>query len=258
MVGDNSMCKRIAVPTDTDWEQLHAFKLEFGDCWKNCGSYCCKTNHPQQDFSLMKQESAGMVFMSAEYDFLARHLRLQDGFEETHRRHRFVFNEERNLAIEFDTAVCDLGGICSMFEYRPLICKFYPYYPVMSPVTREIDQFITGSLIDQYWEDLNIQHPCWLHRVKGDQVKQAVRAAASAMDHPYFVFCMGAAAIFVEHVTQRCRADHAELLQGDPRQFFRQWEVLYLTMKMIDKKVLAADINDFYELVERAYGAFEL
>jgi len=248
----------ISYPSDEEWERLHSFDLKFGDCWKNCDSYCCKTNHPQQEFSLMKKDSAGMVFMPQEYLFLSRHNRLQDGFNKTHRSHKFVFNETRDLFISFDTAICDLGGICSLASYRPMICKMYPYYPVISPESRSIESFITGSLIDQFWDDLGIEHPCWLHRTKSDLVKTAVKGTADTMQHPYYVFYMGAAAIFVDHVTKRCNEEHAELLQEDPRMFFKNWEILYLTQQLIDKNILANDINEFHSRVEKQYGLFSI
>jgi hypothetical protein len=245
-------------PTDADWEHIHRFELKFGECWTHCGGYCCKTNHEAQNFSLMKCDSAGMVFMPQEYEFLKRHNRLQTGFEETHRRHTFVFDEARGLKIGYDTAVCALGGICSLPEYRPMICKFYPYYPVVEPESGEVDRLITGSIVDQYWGDLGIEHPCWLHREQGDAVAAAVRATGPALQHPYFIFHLGAAALFVEHVSARCRKDQAALLRGDPRQFFRNWEVLYLTGSLVDRDVLARDIRAFYDRVERRFGAFEL
>jgi hypothetical protein len=206
----------------------------------------------------MKCDSAGMVFMPREYEFLKRHHRLQDGFEATHRHHEFVFDSERGLKIGFDTAVCSLGGICSLPEYRPLICKFYPYYPVVTPESGDIDRLITGSIIDQFWSDLGIEHPCWLHRTQGDAVAKAVKATAPALRHPYFEFHLGAAALFVDHVSSRCRKEQAAALRGDPRQFFTNWEVFYLLGTFVDRDVLAADIRAFHARVEQRFGAFEL
>ena len=251
------MTSAVPHPTDAAWEDIHRFELKFGACWTNCAGYCCKTNHETQKFSLMKCDAAGMVFMPQEYEFLKRHDRLQTGFETTHRHHEFLFDPARGLKVGYDTAVCNLGGICSLPEYRPLICKFYPYYPVVAPESGEVDRFITGSIIDQYWADLGIEHPCWLHRTQGEAVAAAVRSTGPALHHPYFMFHMGAAAVFVDHVTARMRQDQADLLKGDARQFFRNWEVLYLTGRLVDREVLAQDLRAFHARVEARFGAFE-
>lgn len=248
----------VGPPDDAAWERLHEFELKFGNCWEHCGSYCCRTNHPAQSFALMKADSAGMVFMPGEYEFLARHGRLQQGFETTHRHFEFVFDEARGLRLGFDTAVCSLGGLCSLPRYRPMICKFYPYYPVVSPHSGQVEQFITGSIIDQYWTELGIEHPCWLHREHGAAVREAVRQTAPALDHPYFVFHLGAAFLFVEHVTARARGRHPDLFHGDPRQFFSQWEVLYLTGGFFDRETFSAELRDLHAMVERRYGSFVL
>ncbi len=199
-----------------------------------------------------------MVFMPQEYEFLKKHTRLQVGFEQTHRHHTFTFDEERGLTLGFDTAVCSLGGICSLPEYRPLICKFYPYYPIVTPEDGAINNFITGSLIDQYWGDLGIEHPCWLHRTQGPAVKIAVQQSAPALDHPYFIFYMGAAAIFADHITRHCRENHVSAFKADPRKFFRGWEVMYLLGEFINIEELALDLKAFHSQVETRHGAFEI
>ena len=86
----------------------------------------------------------------------------------------------------------------------------------------------------------------------------AVRATGPALHHPYFMFHMGAAATFVDHVTARMKQDQAELLKGDPRQFFKNWEVLYLTGRLVERDVLARDLRAFHARVEARFGAFEL
>ncbi len=250
------MTDAIPRPTDREWEDIHSVELSFGACWENCDSYCCKTNHELQNLRLMKKESAGMVFMEGEYAFLERTNRLQEGFAETARHHAFRFDGDKTL--HFVTAVCDLGGMCSNPDWRPLICKFYPYLPHVDPATREIDGFIAGSALDQYWADLGYEHPCWLLREKGDLVQSALRTAQPFLQHPYFIFYLGAASLFMDRVQRTLRREHPELLEGDPRVFFAKWELLYLSGALVDRAEFTRELATFHRSVTDRIGEFVL
>ena len=246
----------IMYPSDDQWEQIHSIELRFGDCWKNCDSYCCKSNHETQEFALFKQDSAGMIFMQQEYEFLERYNRLQTGFVESSRKHSFQFDDNKYL--NFVTAVCGLGGLCSLPSYRPMICKLYPYLPIPSIESNTIEKFITGSALDQYWDDMNVEHPCWLHRTKEQEVKNSISDAGSKFQHPYIVFYLSAAGIFLDSIRMNLKKQYPELLSGDPRQFFKQWEVLYLTGQLIDKEDYRAELRRLYAQVVDQYGEFKL
>ena len=250
-----------ALPGAPFWDELHraANALAFGECWTHCGSYCCKTNHAAQDFKLIKCDSAGMVFPLGEYAFLKSNGFLQTGFEKTTRHHTFSISPERRLEMKFVTAHCDLGGICSNPDWRPLICKFYPLYPVPSASGEEIRSYVAGSIIDQYWSDLDIEHPCWLYRTKAQMVMDAIKAKTQgALKHPYMIFYMGAAEIFVVHVAARARALPHSKSFGDARQFFRDWEVSYLMGQLVDQRELKADLAALYDAVAAEHGPFEI
>jgi hypothetical protein len=251
------------LPSDQDFEALHhaAGGIGVADCWTNCASYCCKTNHPDQQFSLMKCGSAGLVYPLAEYQFLERHGRLQAGARETTLHHTFVFNEERDLRLRFVTTICDLGGQCSEPAYRPLICKFYPFYPApdLTEPAAPLTEFVTGSVIDQHWNELNAPHPCWIVREKHDVVtRQTEPAVALIAQHPYLSFYLGAAAIFVRHVAEGARRAGLPAPDADPRKFFAQWEVMYLSGRLIDKPALRSDLTVYHAALERRLGPFEL
>lgn len=243
------------------WTALHekADGIFVADCWKHCGSYCCKTNHAVQDFSLMKCGSAGMVFPLREYEFLKRNGLLQDGFENTARHWEYKIDAERDLTIRFVTAHCDLGGLCSNAKWRPLICKFYPLYPRVAAEGGAVESYTFGSIIDQYWDELGIEHPCWLYRNHGDEIDKTIRQTlADVLSHPYLIFYLGAASIFVEHVARLREGRELALDFSDPRQFFRVWEVSYLTGQLIDQDVLRAELVSHYDAIAAHHGPFDL
>lgn len=251
-----------AVPGDFEFDALYreAGRIGVADCWTHCGSYCCKTNHPDQQFALMKCDSAGLVYPLAEYEFLERVGKLQVGAVESARRHEFVFDPVRDLRLRFVTTVCDLGGQCSEPAYRPLICKFYPFYP--APGTSgagTLDSFVTGSIIDQHWRELATPHPCWIVREQSDVVLPQTRPAVDLIHrHPYFSFYLGAAALFVRHVADACRRRGMPEPDSDLRKFFREWEVTYLTGRLVDKPRLQAEITAHYDALTKEWGPFDL
>lgn len=252
------------VPTDDEFEILYreAGRIGVADCWTHCGSYCCKTNHPDQTFALMKCDTAGLVYPLEEYRFLERRQKLQAGAVETARHHEFVFDRARELRLRFVTTICALGGRCSEPAYRPLICKFYPFYPAPDVTvggTASLTSFVTGSIIDQHWSDLGAPHPCWIVREQSEVVKPQARSAIDVVQrHPYFTFYLGAAAIFVRHVAESCRTRGLPAPSADLRSFFRQWEVTYLTGGFVTPVRLRAEITTYYDALVRQWGPFEL
>jgi len=252
------------VPSDDEFETLHqeAGRIGVADCWTHCESYCCKTNHPDQQFALMKCDSAGLVYPLGEYRFLERRQKLQAGAVETARHHEFVFDPSRNLRLRFVTTICDLGGRCSEPAYRPLICKFYPFYPAPDMTaggTASLSGFVTGSIIDQHWSELGVPHPCWIVREQSDVVIPQTRRAIDVVQrHPYFSFYLGAAALFVRHVADECRRRGLPAPSKDLRAFFREWEVTYLTGGFVDPPRLRAEIMAYHDALVNQWGAFEL
>jgi hypothetical protein len=252
---------RVAVPDRGFWVGLHnATNALFVDaCWTHCSSYCCKTNHPALNFSLMKCDSAGMVFPREEYRFLESNNLLQEGFASAARHHTFEFDADRHLVLKFVTSVCNLGGICSLPEFRPLICKFYPLYPDPDAGGRNIEHFVAGSMIDQYWDQLGVEHPCWLLRTKSDQVAEATREAVTPrIQHPYVIFYLKAAAQFARHVASNAARQHLPAPENDPRQFFKNWEISYLTGKLVDVPRLKQELTSIYDQVTLHFGEFDI
>jgi hypothetical protein len=252
---------KMPLPEADFWSALHksADGLFIGDCWTNCNSYCCKTNHASQDFSLMKCDAAGMVFPAEEFNFLKENGVLQDGHEESSRRHEFCFDEETGRTLKFVTANCDLGGMCSNAKWRPLICKFYPLYPVVKPGQEKIDSYTFGSIIDQYWDDLGIEHPCWLYRTKSDVIDAGInQKAAPLLQMPYIAFYLTAANIFVKHVSANTEKSAKLSHETDPRKFFRDWEIQYLTGGHVNVEGLKAELRGLYAEIAGYYGEFAI
>jgi hypothetical protein len=254
---------RLGVPTDAQFESLYgaAGKIGVADCWTHCSSYCCKTNHPDQQFALMKCGSAGLVYPLEEFKFLQRRHMLQAGATETARHRQFVFDPARDLRLSFVVTICELGGRCSEPAYRPTICKFYPFYPSPEAIAGDVAlaNFVTGSVIDQHWSDLSQPHPCWIVREQSDVVLPQTRPALAVIQqHPYFTFYIGAAAIFVRHVSEACRARNLPAPNKDLRQFFREWEVTYLSGRLVDVPRLQAELTRFHDALVEQWGPFEL
>jgi hypothetical protein len=200
-----------------------------------------------------------MVFPREEYRFLEGNNLLQEGFAKAARHHVFEFDERRHLAVKFVTSVCSLGGICSLPDFRPLICKFYPLYPDPEAGGEGIEGFVAGSIIDQYWNSLGVEHPCWLLRTKSDEIAaQTRKGVTAAIQHPYIIFYLKAASQFVRHVTQNAELQQMPAPSKDPRQFFKNWEISYLTGKLVDGPRLRRELTDIYDHVAGHFGEFEI
>ena len=127
-----------------DWAEVYNIKpIYYEKCWEESNSYCCMTNSPHLDFRLMKKDSAGMIYIHSEWEYCKNKGRLKEGFEESAKEINFEISPGR--IIRLITTYCSLKGQCTYPEFRPLICRFYPFFPRVSIEKKKVNVSVQGN-----------------------------------------------------------------------------------------------------------------
>jgi hypothetical protein len=73
---------------------------------------------------------------------------------------------------------CSCQGLCSPHQARPLICRIYPYFPIVN-MDGELVDFEFSSLMDLCYTFPERDHPCTLVRERAAAVKQSLARGMS-------------------------------------------------------------------------------
>ncbi len=240
-----------------DWSEVYAVEPTFYDrCWEESDSYCCRTNSPHLSFKFMRHDAAGMIYIHSEWDYCKGLGRIQEGFEEIARKIEFPIRHGRTIRLV--STYCSLKGLCTFPEYRPLICRFYPFFPRVSVEQRRITGYVLGSAVDQYWDLLGLEHPCFLRRKQESLCLEGLHRLEPLLKNPAILFYFKAIEIVADRLRDDFKQKYSQLLSLPPKQFFQRWELIYLTGKAFDKEGLKQDLASLDEKVARLYGDFEL
>lgn len=243
---------------DIDWERIHGLSnyVETGDCWRECGSYCCKTNHAEFSFRFIRAGQVLLPLCPAEYDYLKSLGRLPDDSPQAVSRLAVELKPDRSVAVYM--VRCDRGGLCDHPDFRPLICKIYPYYPYPSP-EGDVEELVLGSVFDvaRWARDGHLACPALQNEDEAVREK-AKQTYARLFEHPHLIFYFrmgwGVMQLMLEHL----RTEHSDILDLPLTDYFKKWEVLYMTGKLTPAAEVAQLGRREYVEVSRVWGDFDL
>ncbi|MBX1886759.1 hypothetical protein [Campylobacter peloridis] len=137
------------------FKKIHSMEFIFTkECYKTCNSYCCKNPYFKY---LSSAKSDNIVLPMLETEFLALDNQIQ--FKNTK---NVIFALKNNKKIKIYFVECDFKGLCSPHNLRPLICKLYPYFPIVSNDGNFI-RVRESTIYDLFYKDEK-NHPCTLIR----------------------------------------------------------------------------------------------
>lgn len=206
-----------------DWDSLYRREyVSVPDCWKECGGYCCN-NFLAGELSLPESDKVVVPFLPGEY---AHHV-AAGGFPQpgmTVTQH-YVLPDGQPWDVHF--LRCSAKGKCNANFVKPLVCRIYPYFPVVD-LDGGIVDFEYCSLIDLFHPEVSV-HPCYIVREEGHAVQERLRVVlAEALVYPEIVFAF---AMF-KRITDALRRAlpgtfDAKAEPGERRKFLRafQWQI---------------------------------
>lgn len=243
---------------DINWERIHGLSnyVETGDCWRECGSYCCKTNHPEFSFRFIRPGQVLLPLCPAEYNYLKDRALLPDDSPQAVSRLAVELEPGHSAAVYM--VRCDRGGLCDHPDFRPLICKIYPYYPLPTP-EGEIENLVLGSVFDvaRWARDGHLACPA-LQKEDEAVREKAKQNYARLFEHPHLIFYFRVGWGVMQLMLERLRSEHSGILELPLEEYFKKWEVLYMTGKLTPAAEVAGLCRREYDKVSQVWGDFAL
>lgn len=217
---------------DSFWERV--FSLDFVNapqCWTTCGNgRCCSNNISEFNFQLLPMGGTTLIYMEKEYDYLAS----KGGVPENVQWFSFDFGGSHPF--KFAQAQCRLGGLCDNIYIKPLICRIFPFIPEMSQ-DGSVVGLLPGSIFDLTAKILGFSLPCGVES-QHDKILSSWKTDQLIKDvfsHPYILKHLLLIKEFSLLYRERLLSNH-KLKQVDRSQFWRHWEIQYLSGALVDSE----------------------
>lgn len=266
-------------PDTVDWPAILGGTFLYEDgCWTTCnGGFCCSNNHPDFAFQLIPTQGTTLLYMEAEYEFDRAHGKVPEF--ETHRRPphelRLEFGGPRPLKLI--QTPCHLLGRCAGVIDKPLLCRLYPFIPVLD-VEGRVTQLVPASMFELTFDvlgeragagngsggggdvPLNVlggSSPCTVRARQGQYLArwQENPDELEPLRHPYVMLHLQAAGHFADNYRGMLRANPV-LAPLAGRAFWRAWELQHLGGRLVDLPRLRADVYRSYRALADRYGEF--
>jgi hypothetical protein len=242
---------------DIDWQNIHAVTsfVETKDCWQQCDSYCCTTNHPDFSFRFIRPGQVQLPMCPQEYQYLKNAGKLQDDQPGAINQHSIEFAPKKQASVYMMR--CGLGGLCRFPDFRPLICKIYPYLPIPTP-SGDIEDLALGSVFDMARHAKDGYMPCPARRQDNHDMRAKAREAYKVLfDHPHLIFYFRVAGGILALMEHNLRQKFSEVLELPLQKYFKKWEVLYMTGQLTPGPEVAEVCRREYQAVAAVWGDFD-
>lgn len=237
-----------------NWETLSRQNFVFeNECWLTCGGgHCCSTDHPDFKFDFLPTKGTTLLYMEAEYEWQkVNGLILHDPV------HTVSLNFGGKNPLKVLNTPCHLLGQCEGIVSKPLLCKLYPFLPILS-LSGELEDIIPASIFDFNFSLINGQEtPCtvWGKRGYYMEMWRKNTEILELLNTPYIIFYLRAAYHFANsYRTKFKNFSNKTGLSGV--EFWKKWEFRYLSGALIDKVTLTENIHKDYKALIHIYGDF--
>lgn len=239
-----------------NWDLVHGQEIFKADgCWQTCnGGFCCSNAcHPDLEFQFIPTHGTTLIYLDQEYDHLRRAGRApNEGVKE------LIFDFGCPSPLRLIHVPCSLLGQCSKTLERPLICKLYPFIPILDQ-DGNFEDLRPASIFDLTMSIRQETIPCsmlkhrkWFEALWSDSI-----GLIQVMRHPYLIFYSRAVKHFSDIYSQKLlQEDGLSSLAGP--FFWKRWEIDYLTGKLIDGNALKERLREDYLQLQARYPGFDL
>ena len=211
----------------------------FKDCYKACGGHCCNALSDDENILPMLEPE----FLSMKKNGGLNNI---DFFHKT-----FVLKCGKSINIYF--LICKNKGLCKPHKNRPLVCKIYPYFPLVSKYgeflgVREI------SFYDLFYKD-DKNHPCTLINLHKNELLQMYKQnIQKIIKEPIMIFVFMVFEIIDRHLKSYFNQNFKniffdDLSKSEKKMFFKN-NNLFLALK---SNAFQDDINELYLSLESIY-----
>ena len=170
------------------------------------------------------------------------------------KKSHFTLENGRSFDLYFLSCSCE--GLCEPNSSRPLICRIYPYFPIVN-AKGEILDFDYCSLTDIFYTSPQQNHNCTLVTDPefNSQIREQLKTGlAGILKSPRYIFLFMISKLFIdafrEAVPERLDTINTEKIGA----FVRKYEMALLLGKPWRKPAFRAKINEAYDDVKNAWN----
>ena len=207
--------------------------------------------------------------MESEYEFHREHGLVLEHTEGGTPPHEIEFDFGGARPLKLIQTPCHLLGKCDGIVDKPLLCKLYPFLPIPG-VNGGLNGLVSASIFELTFEflagrtDADIKlpvlqdgSPCTV-KLKANDYSTAWRKIPTLLDalrHPYIIFHLQSAKLFAEnYMSKLSQCDALAGMEG--RDFWKRWELQYLSGKLVDGQKLREEMLLVYNELVQCYGEF--
>ena len=168
---------------EINWNSIYSKDfVSFKDCYLTCDGYCCK-NFFGDYFKLLHKKAVILPMLEGEFLYYKSQGGIQN-ITQKYRKEEFSFGDKKLVLYYLS---CECGGLCNPHYLRPLICRIYPYFPIVN-IYGDILDFYPASLMDLFFSS-SANHRCTLVREYQDDLKkQLSESLKELLCYPLFIF----------------------------------------------------------------------
>lgn len=241
----------MARPDLAYWQKLSdtEFLFEKG-CWKECDSFCCRWNRPDFNFNIIPKGGT-LFYLEEEYDYMSKYKKVTDV---PVYKMKLDYGGSKPLVLLYKHCWdCDN---CNKLFSRSLYCKLYPFLPVFD-VNGKLLDVKNISVYDVTLDIIGGSTPCSVIKNKEKYLKlwSEQPEILDMLREPYVLFHLMVANLLQTNYSEVIR-DNLGIMMKEPSKFWQNWEMKYLTARLVDKKDLAVKTAAVYKEMTAIYGDF--
>ncbi|EGK8010485.1 hypothetical protein HW242_07050 [Campylobacter lari] len=225
----------------------------FKECYTTCDGYCCKNFHAG-NFKFLNQDDVIIPLLEPEFQSINN---FSDKTFLNFKEKIFTLDNKKKIKIYF--LKCSSKGLCHPHCIRPLICKIYPYFPIVN-----FDGDFLGvrecAFLDLFYKNEK-NHPCTLVRQHKQQLVHDFKQSTEFLRRQpimIFVFMVlkyldeALMLYFKKSLNDKIYLD--ELDEKHKQKFFELYENNALTFNAWKTQEFKNNISNTYKILEQKYG----
>ncbi|WP_299549892.1 hypothetical protein [uncultured Helicobacter sp.] len=239
-----------------DWEALYKLEfVHFKECYLTCDSYCCK-NFLGENFKILNQNAVTLALLEGEYKFYTQKGGIKN-ITALARKEEFTLQNGKTFTLYFLS--CECAGLCSPHCMRPLLCRIYPYFPIVN-ARGEILDFYPASLMDLFFSNKQA-HKCTLVREHDAELQAMLKTSLKPLlKIPLFIFVFQAMEILAKSLQKTMQNNigdiKVDLLNSSNKDlFFKKLEWNLFSRKAWQSN-FNAQITQSYTEIAKNFGEF--
>lgn len=239
------------MPEAVIWQEVYNTEyVKAPECWKTCGGYCCK-NFYGEHFNILDKSGVSLPLLEKEYEYYQSIGGIKNITEPAKKR---TFKLSNGKSFSIYLLSCNCGGVCEPHGHRPLICRIYPYFPVVDASGTVLD-FEYAALMDLFYRDPDSDHKCTLVREQSKRIKQELSISLKPLlRDPEVVFVFRCLKELVDRLKLKMNGHINTLDEAQLKKFIAKYEWMILSGKPWKDAAFSQRIDTIYDEVKAAFG----